>query len=59
MAGDEGVVTRSHVPGRREAILGGCGRTVLVRTPRPMTLRAHLGSIRMVFTNIARTGLPE
>jgi hypothetical protein len=49
------VVTRSHVPGRREAIHGGCGRTVVVLTPLLMILHAHLGSIRMVFTNIART----
>jgi hypothetical protein len=68
MAGDEGVVTRSHVPGRREAIAlcspcfaqaqgdypwspvermrstrGGCDKNLLFLTPRPMTLRAHLG----------------
>ena len=37
----KGVATESRSPGRREAVLGGCGRTVLVRTPRTTSSRPH------------------
>ena len=43
----EGVVTRSHVPGRRESVRGGCDKNLLFLTPRPMTLRVHLGRWQM------------
>jgi hypothetical protein len=59
MAGDEGVVTRSHVPDLREAVRSGCGKNFLFFTPRHMTPRAHPASIRMAFSNIARTAPPE
>jgi hypothetical protein len=59
MAGDKVMGTRSHVPGRRIPIHGACGQNFLFCTPRHMTSRAHLGSIRMDFENIARTAPPE
>jgi hypothetical protein len=54
-----GVVTQCRVPGRREAILSGCGRTLLFCTPRHMISRAHLGSLSLDFAIIAPTATPE
>jgi hypothetical protein len=36
------VIAQRHAPGRREAVLGGCGKRVLRFTPRPMPLRDHV-----------------
>jgi hypothetical protein len=56
------VDTRSHGPGRCRSVHGRCGRTVLVRTPRPMTLRVHLVAESTAFTDSkirAEMAVPE
>ncbi len=41
-----GVAARNHVPGRCGSVPGSCGRTVLVRTPRPIDFaRLHHGDL--------------